>query len=94
MVLLCRQTDITEIEESEPLVDVPMAEKMDYAETIVTKAINMFVEAILIFYELDVQIKSFNRSHDLFTNLVTNLILEGEVYFLMFNLTSSWLEPQ
>ena len=53
MVLLCRQTDITEIELSEPLVDVPMAEKMDYAETIVTKAINMFVEAILIFYELD-----------------------------------------
>ena len=53
MVLLCRQTDNSEIEETEPLVDVPMAEKMDYAETVITKAINMFVEAILIFYELD-----------------------------------------
>ena len=67
---------------------------MDYAETIITKAINMFVEAVLIFYELEDKIKSFDRTHELFENLVTNLILEGEVYFLIFNLTSSWLEPQ
>lgn len=70
-----------------------MAQKMDYAENVITKAIGMFVEAILIFYELEDQIKSFHRSYELFENLVTNLILEGEVYFLLFNLTSSWLEP-
>ena len=71
-----------------------MDEKMDYAENVIIKAINMFVEAILLFYELENQIKSFHRSYELFENLVTNLILEGEVYFLIFNLTSSWLEPQ
>ena len=94
MVLLCRQTDIAEIELGEPLVEVPMAEKMDYAEAIITSAISMFVESILLFYELENQIKSFHRSYELFENLVTNMILEGEVYFLLFNLTSSWLEPQ
>jgi len=71
-----------------------MDQKMDYSEFVITKAINMFVEAILMFYELDDSVRTFDRSHDLFKNLVTNLILEGEVYFLMFNLTSSWLEPQ
>ena len=90
MVLLCRQTDIAEIELGEPLVEVPMAEKMDYAEAIITSAISMFVESILLFYELENQIKSFHRSYELFENLVTNMILEGEVYFLLFNLTSSF----
>ncbi len=70
-----------------------MDQKMDYTEFVITKAINMFVEAILMFYELDDSVLTFDRTHDLFQNLVTNLILEGEVYFLMFNLTSSWLEP-
>jgi len=78
---------------NEPLVEVPFDDKMDYAEFIVTKAINMFVEAILIFYELEDKIRTFDRNHELFENMVTNMILEGEVYFLIFNLTSSWLEP-
>lgn len=38
--------------------------------------------------------RTFDRTYDLFQNLVSNLIFEGEVYFLMFNLISSWLEPQ
>ena len=38
---------------NEPLVDVPMEEKMDYAEHVMLKIIGMFVEAILIFYELE-----------------------------------------
>ena len=71
-----------------------MEEKLEYAEMTVIKAINMFVEAILIFYELEDQIKTFDRTHDLFVNLVTQIVLEGEVYFLMFNLISNWLEPQ
>ena len=53
MVLLCRQTDITDIEIDEPFVNVPMEEKLDYAEYMLNQAINMFVEAILMFYELD-----------------------------------------
>ena len=93
MVLLCRQTDINDIELNEPLVDEQMDQKMDYAEFILTKSINMFVEVVLMFYELDDKVRTFDRTHELFQNLVTNMILEGEVYFLMFNLTSSWLEP-
>lgn len=67
---------------------------MDYAEYMLNQAINMFVEAILMFYELDDLVRTFDRTYDLFQNLVSNLIFEGEVYFLMFNLISSWLEPQ
>jgi len=66
MVLLCRQTDITDIELNEPLVDVEMDQKMDYAEFIITKAINMFVEAVLMFYELDDKVRTFDRTHELF----------------------------
>lgn len=27
-------------------------------------------------------------------NLITNIVLEGQIYFIMYNLTSRWLEPQ
>ena len=90
MVLLCRQVDQ---EVNEPLVEVSMDKKMDYAEFVISKVINMFQELVLIFYELDEKITKFDRTFELFENIVTNLILEGQVYFLMFNLTSSWLEP-
>ena len=75
MVLLCRQAEdgITD----EPLIDVPMEEKMDYAQHTVTSIIKLFMEAILIFYELDDQIRPFDRTRDLFENLVTNLIITG-----------------
>jgi len=89
MVLLCRQSE----QSDEPLIEVPIEEKMDYAQHTVSAAIKLFMEAILIFYELDDQIKAFDRTRDLFENLVTNLIITGEVYFLLFNLCSSVLEP-
>ena len=69
-----------------------MEDKMDYAETTILSIIKLFMEAILIFYELDDQIKPFDRTRDLFENLVTNFILEGQLYFLLFNLCSSTLE--
>jgi hypothetical protein len=47
-------------------VDVEMDQKMDYAEFIITKAINMFVEAVLMFYELDDKVRTFDRTHELF----------------------------
>ena len=70
-----------------------MEEKMEYAELVILKVISIFVDAVLIFYELEDVIQPFDRSRELFENLVTNLILNGEVYFLLFNLCSSWLEP-
>ena len=75
-------------------MDIPMEEKMEYAELVILKVISIFVDAVLIFYELEDVIRPFDRSRELFENLVTNLILNGEVYFLLFNLCSSWLEPQ
>ena len=58
MVLLCRQT---EFESEEPLVGEPMEDKMDYCELQINSVIDMFVNAILIFYELDTQIRAFDR---------------------------------
>ena len=69
-----------------------MEDKMDYAETTILDVIKLLTEAILIFYELDDQIKSYDRTRDLFENLVTNFLLEGQLYFLLFNLCSSTLE--
>lgn len=37
-------------------------------------------------------VKPNKLSKELFTNMLTNFVLEGEVYFLLFNLTSSWME--
>lgn len=65
---------------------------MEYAENTILKIIKLFMEVILIFYELDDQIKPFDRTRDLFENLVTNLLLEGQLYFLLFNLCSNTLE--
>ena len=36
--------------------------------------------------------KPSKLSRELFINMITNLVLEGEVYFLLFNLTSSSME--
>lgn len=95
MVLLCRQVDSDiKDEDLEPLIDVDIEDKMDYAETTILSIIKLFMEAILIFYELDDQIKPFDRTRDLFENLVTHFILEGQLYFLLFNLCSSTLEQQ
>jgi len=92
MVLLCKQADEDIIDE--PLISVPIDDKMDYAETTILGVIKLLTEAILIFYELDDQIRPYDRTRDLFENLVTNYILEGQLYFLIFNLCSSTLEMQ
>jgi hypothetical protein len=47
----------------------------------------MFVDAILIFYTLDEQMKgSENLKRDLLFIVVTNLVLSNEIYFLVYNL--------
>jgi len=51
MVLLCRQMD--EDSQPEPLMEVPIEQKIDYAEFTIHQVIKMFVDAILIFYELE-----------------------------------------
>lgn len=65
---------------------------MEYAENAILDVIKVVTEAILIFYELDDQVRPFDRARDLFVNLVTSLILSEKLYFLLFNLCSSSLE--
>ena len=51
MVLLFKKTD-SGIDD-EPLLDVPMEEKMEFSEKTILDVIKLLTEAILIFYELD-----------------------------------------
>jgi hypothetical protein len=50
------------------------------------------VGATAVFYSLEDMVKPNKLSRELFVNMITNLVMEGEIYFLLFNLTSSWME--
>ena len=56
--------------------------------------IEILVDATVMFYELDEFVKPNSLTKELFTNLITNFVLEGELYFLVYNLTSCWLQPE
>lgn len=57
------------------------------------KMINLFVEAVISFYSLEDQIKGEkDLRRELLFNLLTNLILEGELYFIVYNLSSGAIE--
>ena len=86
MVLLCKQSDPIA---KEVLSEATFEEKMNYAKESLIRVINIIVEAVLIFYNLDTQIKPHDLKRELFINLVTNIVLEGELYFLIFNLISN-----
>lgn len=56
----------------------------------ILRQINLFVDILLLFYNLEGQVKSErDLKRDLITNLVTNLVLSSEVYFLVYNLQTS-----
>ena len=64
-------------------------------QTTLIDTINMIVEAIIYFYSLQEQCggkRDIRR--ELFFNLVTNLVLEQDVYFLMHTLTSVTMEAK
>lgn len=56
--------------------------------------INTLVDCLLSFYQLEEKVPLRALSRELFVNLVTNLILSKELYFLVFHLTSATLETQ
>jgi hypothetical protein len=67
--------------------------KLDYIHRTLLKVINLFVEAFISFYSLEDQIKGEkDLRRELLFNLVTNFILEGELYFIVYNLTSGAME--
>lgn len=54
----------------------------------------MFVDSLITFYSLDDYIKNErDLKRELIFNLVTNFVLEGELYFLVYNLQSAAQEP-
>ena len=71
-----------------------MDEKMEFVHHTLLKVINIFVEATLSFYELDDKIGQRKLERELFINLITNFILEGQLYFLVINLTTNCFEGQ
>jgi hypothetical protein len=87
MVLLCKQTDGNEL-----LADLPFDRKLDYVQTSLEGFINVVVGATSVFYSIEELVKPSKLSRELFVNMITNLVLEGELYFLVFNLTSSWMQ--
>ena len=66
---------------------------MDYLERAVLKVINMFVEVLITFYSMEDVIRGErDLRRELLFNLIANLVLDDELYFLIFNLTSTHLE--
>jgi hypothetical protein len=63
--------------------------KLEYVMKSVLKQISIFVDALITFYSLDDQVRNErDLKRELFVNLITNMVLEGELYFLVHNLTS------
>ena len=66
---------------------------MDYIIKITTKSINLFVDVLICFYGLeDTLQRGFDLRRELLFNLIVNNVLEGELYFVIFNLIASTYE--
>jgi len=53
------------------------------------------VDSLISFYSIEDQIKGANDlKRELMFNLITNFILEGELYFIVYNLMSGSIEEQ
>ena len=68
-------------------------QKLDYIHKTLIKVINLFVDSLISFYSIEDQIKGANDlKRELMFNLITNFILEGELYFIVYNLMSGSIE--
>ena len=89
MVLLCKEADG---EADEPFTKVDPVAKLEYIDSVLLKMINTLVDCLLTFYQLEEKVPLRALSRELFVNLITNLVLSKELYFLVFHLTSATLE--
>jgi hypothetical protein len=85
-VLLCVTVDENA---QELLYDASFDEKLSYAKASLLRIINVFVDALLVFYDLDTVVKPHDLKREFFVNLVTNIVLSDELYFLIFNVISN-----
>lgn len=89
MVLLYKQIGDSE---DEILSDITFERKLNYVQKAIESFINVIVGATATFYSLEEMVKPNKLSRELFVNMVTNLVIDGEIYFLLFNLTSLWMQ--
>ena len=73
----------------ELLADATFEEKLAYAKASLLRIINVFVDTLLIFYNLDVVVRPHDLKREFFVNLITNIVLSDELYFLVFNVISN-----
>lgn len=86
MVLICK---IAGEGLEDDVVEATYAEKLDYLERAILKQINLFVDALIAFYSLEDQIRGEkDLRRELLFNLVTNFVLQDDLYWLVFNLTA------
>jgi hypothetical protein len=53
------------------------------------------VDALILFYALDLEIRNErDLKRDLFYNLIVNLLIHGEMYFMLHNVASLDLETE
>lgn len=88
MVLLYKQIGDSQ---EEILSDISFERKLNYVQKCLESFINVIVGATATFYSLEEMVKPNKLSRELFVNMITNLVIDGEIYFLLFNLTSSWM---
>lgn len=92
MDLLCKAVDTGCFE---PLSEFSFEKKLEYVQSALLKFISLIVDVLITFYSLEDEIKGErDLRRELIQNLITNFVLEGEVYFLVFHLTSSHLERE
>lgn len=90
MMLLCKSA----AEEcKDDLTTSTHSSKLDYVHRSLLKVINLFVDALISFYSIEDQIKGEkDLRRELLFNLITNFVLEGELYFIVYNLASGAIE--
>lgn len=77
MILLAKSSTVSNTEQ-----------KLAYVQKSIQKQINLIVDALITFYRLEEIRGERDLKRELLINLVTNFVLEGELYFLVYNLTS------
>ena len=60
---------------------------MDYVHRTILKQVNIIVDSLITFYSMEDQIKGEkDLRRELLINLITNFVLQGDLYFLVHNL--------
>lgn len=69
--------------------------RSDYVEQALCRLVTLLVDALILFYAVDLEIRNErDLKRDLFYNLIVNLLINGEMYFMLHNVASLDLETE